>query len=355
MINIVHAVLAVANIDQHLHHGDDVLGRQHAFAGDLPAPDPAVELHAPDRGQIIALRAEEQILEQIFGRVTGGRLAGPHHAVDLDLRLQLAGGRIIAQGIGDVGAMVEVIGINGVEFQRLARADFFQQFFSQLGIGRKFDLAGFGVEDVSGKHLAQQEFDRNRQGAKARLFHFANMTRIDALLALDNHLALVILNIKRRHLAAQAISDPCQTELPGLDLEGVLVKKQFQHLGGGITQGAQQDGRMDLAAPVNAAVQQVFGIEFQVQPRAAIGDDPGRIQQLARGMGLAFVMLKEYAGRAVHLRDDHALGAVDDKGARAGHERHFAHIDLLFPDILDFLFIGLALLVIDHQACLDPQ
>ena len=72
-------------------------------------------------------------------------------------------------------------------------------------------------------------------------------------------------------------------------------------------------------------------------------------------MGLALVMLKEYAGRAVHLRDDHALGAVDDKGARAGHERHLAHIDLLFPDILDFLFVTLALLVIDHQARLDPQ
>ena len=225
VINIVNAVLAVANIDQHLHHGDNVIGGQHAFAGDLPAPDPAVEFHAADRGQIIAIRAEEQILEQIFGRVTGGRLAGPHHAVDLDLRLQLAGGRIIAQGIGDVGAMIQVIGINGVEFQRLAGADLFQQFLGQLGVGRKFDLAGFGVKDVPGEHLAQQEFRRDRQGAKARLFNLANMPRIDALVALDNHLALVILDIKRRHLAAPAISGPGHTELPGLDLEDVLVKK----------------------------------------------------------------------------------------------------------------------------------
>ena len=72
-------------------------------------------------------------------------------------------------------------------------------------------------------------------------------------------------------------------------------------------------------------------------------------------MGLALVMLKEYAGRAVHLRDDHALGAVDDKGACPGHKRHFAHIDLLFPDILDGLFAGLGLLVINNKARLDPQ
>jgi hypothetical protein len=31
-------------------------------------------------------------------------------------------------------------------------------------------------------------------------------------------------------------------------------------------------------------------------------------------MGLALVVVEEHAGRAVHLADDHALGAVDDEG-----------------------------------------
>ena len=37
----------------------------------------------------------------------------------------------------------------------------------------------------------------------------------------------------------------------------------------------------------------------------------------------------------MQLRHDHALGAVDDEGAFVGHQRHFAHVDLLLFDFLD--------------------
>src|SRR5690606_9026034 len=43
------------------------------------------------------------------------------------------------------------------------------------------------------------------------------------------------------------------------------------------------------------------------------------------------------AGRAVHLGDDDALGAVDDEGAVRRHERHVAHVDVLLLDVLDRL------------------
>src|SRR4029077_4504488 len=67
----------------------------------------------------------------------------------------------------------------------------------------------------------------------------------------------------------------------------------------------------------------------------AIGNDAGCEQELARGMRLAPVMVEEHAGRAMHLRDDDTLGAVDDEGAVHGHERHVAHIDVLLLDVLD--------------------
>ena len=63
----------------------------------------------------------------------------------------------------------------------------------------------------------------------------------------------------------------------------------------------------------------------------------GREQQLARAVGLALVVLEEHARRAVQLRDDHALGAVDDERALVGHQRHFAHVDLLLLHFLDHL------------------
>ncbi len=65
-------------------------------------------------------------------------------------------------------------------------------------------------------------------------------------------------------------------------------------------------------------------------------------------MGLAAVVIEEHAGRAVHLRDDDALGAVDDEGAVRGHERHVAHIDVLLLDVLDRAGAGL-LIDIEHD------
>ena len=71
-------------------------------------------------------------------------------------------------------------------------------------------------------------------------------------------------------------------------------------------------------------------------------------QQLARRVGLALVVVEEHAGRTVHLRDDDALGAVDDEGAVHGHERDIAHVDVLLLDVLDRLGAGF-LVDIEHD------
>ena len=97
----------------------------------------------------------------------------------------------------------------------------------------------------------------------------------------------------------------------------------------------------DLAAAVDARIHDVLGVELDVEPGAAIGNDAGGEQQLARRMRLALVVIEEHAGRAMHLRDDDALGAVDDEGAVVGHERNVAHVDILLLDVLDRLGAGL--------------
>src|SRR4028118_1343454 len=62
---------------------------------------------------------------------------------------------------------------------------------------------------------------------------------------------------------------------------------------------------------------------------------------------------EEEGGRAVELRDDDALRAVDDEGAGVGHQRDFAEEDLLLLDVADGLRLGLRVLVEDRQANLD--
>ena len=65
-------------------------------------------------------------------------------------------------------------------------------------------------------------------------------------------------------------------------------------------------------------------------------------------MRLALVVVEEHARRAVHLRHDHPLGAVDHEGAVHGHERDVAHVDILLLDVLDRFGAGL-LVDIEHD------
>ena len=114
---------------------------------------------------------------------------------------------------------------------------------------------------------------------------------------------------------------------------GDAVVEQVQNFFRMPAQRVQKRGDRQLALAVDADVDDVLGVEFQIEPRTAIGDHAGGKQILARSMGLAAIMIEEDARRTVHLRNDHALGAVDDEGAVAGHERHVAHVDILLLDI----------------------
>ncbi len=115
-------------------------------------------------------------------------------------------------------------------------------------------------------------------------------------------------------------------------------------------EGLEQRGHRDLAATVDAGKDDVLGVEFEVEPRAAIGNDAAGEQQLARGMGLALVVVEEHARRTVHLGDDDALGAVDDESTVHGHERHVAHVDVLLLDVLDGAGAGFLVHFEDDQA-----
>ncbi len=66
-------------------------------------------------------------------------------------------------------------------------------------------------------------------------------------------------------------------------------------------------------------------------------------------MRFAFVVIEEDAGRAVQLRDDYALRAVDHERAMIGHQRHFTEIDLLFPNVLDGLGRAAGILIVNNQ------
>src|SRR6202011_5271993 len=100
---------------------------------------------------------------------------------------------------------------------------------------------------------------------------------------------------------------------------------------------------------IDAHVEDVLVVELEVDPRAAVRDDARVVEELARRVALALVVVEEGARRTVELRDYHALGAVDDEGPVLGHERDLAEVDLLLLDVADRLRAGVGILVPDHE------
>src|SRR6185437_15772588 len=66
-------------------------------------------------------------------------------------------------------------------------------------------------------------------------------------------------------------------------------------------EAVEEGGGRQLAAPVDAHIDDVLGVELEVEPGAAVRDDPRGEEQLARRVGLALVVVEEDARAAVHL------------------------------------------------------
>ena len=92
---------------------------------------------------------------------------------------------------------------------------------------------------------------------------------------------------------------------------------------------AQQHGDRQLALAVDADEDLALLVDLELEPGAA-----GRHQVGDEDLLLAVLGLHDVgARRADELRDDHALGAVDDEGAPVGHPREVAHEDGLLADL----------------------
>ena len=353
VVDVVDLAAAVAQVDQDADDRDDVLVGHRAGTGQFLAADPAIELHPPDRREVIALLGEEQAVEQRAHGVLGGRLARAHHAVDRNLGVQLVLGLVDAQGLGDVGPLVQIVGVDGLDRLDARGHQLLQDLVGDLVVGMRQDLAAFLVDDGVRQDLAEQEILDHRVLVQAGGFHFADVLDRDALVLGHDQLALLGDDVEARDLPAQPLGHQIELDAGLLaQVEGVELVEVLEDLLRRIAERLQQDRHRHLAAPVDAEVDEVLGIELEVEPGAAVGDDARREQQLARAVGLAAVVLEEHPGRAVQLGHDHALGAVDDERAGGGHERDLAHVDLL---LLDFLHGRLGRLPVhDGQAAPSP-
>ena len=340
MVDVVDLTTAVAQIHQNLHHGQDVVVGQHHGPGGFLATDLGVELHAAHARQVVRVRVVEQALEQGLHGVLGGGLAGAHHAVDGHAGSQFVDRLVRTQRLGDVGTLVQLVGVDAIDLADASLAQLLQQGFGQLVVGLGHHLTGIRIDDVVGHHTADQEVLRHADVRGTGLLQLARVARGDALVLGHHDLARFVGDVEARHLAAQAVGHELHLGATVHQAEVVVDEEVGQDGFRRQANGLQEDRDRHLATAVDAEIQHVLRVEFEVQPGAAVGNDAGAKQQLARRMRLALVVLEEHARRAVQLGDDHALGAVDDERALVGHQGHFAHVDLLLLHLLDHLGLG---------------
>ena len=205
MVDVVDRALAVADADQRSQHVDDVVVGQRTGARDPVPPEPPVEFHAPDGGQVVAFRREEQVAEQVLRRLLGGWLARTHHAVDVDQRLQAIAGDIEAQRIGDVRPAVEVVGVDRLDLLDARLDELIEQLLGHFGVAGCDDLAGLLGNDVPGEHTANQVLARHVETVGTGTFQQPHVPCGHPAARLHEDVARAIADVEGRDLAAQTL------------------------------------------------------------------------------------------------------------------------------------------------------
>ncbi len=336
VVDVVDLTLTILQADQDLQDLEDVVLAQHAdFVADFRGFEAHVHLHAADRAEVVALRVEEQGVEHRFGGFRGRRLARAHHAIDVEQCFFAAAVLVHAQGVAHVGTDRDVVDVQDVEGGEAVLDQQVDGGGVQLVTGLGVDLAVLHIDRIGSQIFGDQGIRGQRQ----------SLGRVPQLLGR----AGTDLGASGGHDLTGVGVDQVELRLhtaPALGLVGGDPGIAALLVGHGLVEGLEdllavhaqrhQEGRGgQLAAAVDTDEHNVLGVELEVQPRPAIGNDPRGEQQLARAVRLALVVVEEDAWRTVHLRDDHTLGAVDGEGALVRHERDIAHVDVLLLDVLD--------------------
>ena len=92
------------------------------------------------------------------------------------------------------------------------------------------------------------------------------MARGDTLAGFNNHPPIVINDVERRDIAAQALGDQVDRKAVLLDVEDVLGEEQVENVLGAVLERTQEDRGRQLAAAVDPDKHTVFRVELEVEP-----------------------------------------------------------------------------------------
>ena len=251
VIHIVHDITALVDINQNLQHIDDVLDFEDPRALHAVTPQPAIQPHPPHRGEVVALRVEEQVVEIIPHRLRRNRFAGAQDAVNVGLgfqghRLRAVSGRtevevVRAQGAGNALGRFGIL--DDFESRDRRAHQFPQQVLVEQGVETQppVDLPGFRVEQVARQCAIIEERGRNLDFLLPRLQQLLHVDRHEGAPGPHFHAGLLCTDVERQLLALEVLHPD---EEPAAQRQGNGAKfRQFpgpgrRQLGAGLDRDA---------------------------------------------------------------------------------------------------------------------
>ena len=170
MVDVIDDTLTISDIHQRGQHRYDVFFIERATASDLITTQSTVELHSSNARQVVTICREEQVLEKVLSRLLRGGLAGAHHAVDFNQRLELSPRTVTSQRIGDKRTAIDLIGVNRFDGLDAFLTQAIQYFFGQLAIALEQDLTTGCVNDGLRNATTNEVLIRYRQEFNACIF-----------------------------------------------------------------------------------------------------------------------------------------------------------------------------------------
>src|SRR3990170_736102 len=349
VVDVVRLADPVLQVDEVPDCPKDVLvpqnGRVQVAVRD---PELVVQLEPSYFRQAVTLRVEEHVLEQGNRGLLRGGIPRPHLLVDF-----LQGLVPLLDSVGHQPFPDRPVRV----FQGENRTggdplfpDEGERFLRYLLSALEDDLPGPRIRNIGDAHLLEEVVEGKRDlperdvGKPLRPF----FRDLDSLLERD----LVRLGMPDLHghlepdheIGAEHLGIPVPFDRHLLDLV-----EPPQELLRGHPDRPQKDGNGEFPLPVDLHVQHVLVIELEIQPGAAIRDDPRGEEDLAGGVGPSLVVLEEDAGRAMQLAHDDPFRPVDDEGRAGRHEGDFAEEHLLFLDVPDGAGGGLLVHIEDDE------
>ena len=266
VIDVVHVRRVLAQLEQVLDDLVEVLRVQDLLVERRVQLQLGVQLQPADAREVVLLRVEEHALEEVARAVERGRVARPQAAVDLDERFFVRVDRVLLQRRRQHVAGVVLLGEEDLDLVDVLLLRHRDDARLERLVGLEDDLAGRRIDDVGGGkgafELGVGDFDRLHAGLLQR----GDRGGVDLLAGAGDGVAAGLQLLGGAH-ADQAVGDGPGRSSPFLKCRLIdRVEAPDDLVGAAQAEGAEEDGRQELALAVDADVEQVLRVGTRTPP-----------------------------------------------------------------------------------------